>query len=67
MRVAEIFKIRLIINDTKARFCIILKELFEKGSILFDDVNIKERNYYFKLLTRRYNYNHRRRLKNEDR
>ena len=42
MRVVEIFKTRLIINDAKARFRIILKKLFEKSSTIFDDMNVKQ-------------------------
>ena len=41
MRVVKIFKIRLIINDAKARFYIISKKLFKKILTLFDDINIK--------------------------
>ena len=66
MRVAKIFKIQLIIKNAKARLCIILKKLFKKNSILFNDMKIKQRNYYFKLLTRRCNYNHRKRLEIEN-
>ena len=66
MRVTEIFKARLIINDFKTRLRIILKKLFEKSSVLFNDMNIKQRNHYFKLLTRKCNYNHRRRIKIEN-
>ena len=58
MRVTEIFKMQLIINDFKARFRIISKKLFEKSFALFDDMNIKQRNHYLKFLTRRCNYNH---------
>ena len=58
MRVIKIFKTRLIINDFKARFRVILKKLFEKSFVLFDDMNMKQRNYYFKFLTRKCNYNH---------
>ena len=66
MCVIKIFKTRLIINDFKARFRIISKKLFEKSSALFDDMNIKQRNHYFKLLTRKCNYNHRKRIKIEN-
>ena len=66
MRVTKIFKTRLIINDFKARFRIILKELFEKSFALFDNINIKQRNHYFKLLTRKCNYNHQKRIEIEN-
>ena len=66
MRATEIFKTRLIINDFKARLRVILKKLFEKSSVLFDDMNMKQRNHYLKLLTRRCNYNHRKKIKIED-
>ena len=64
--IAEIFKTSLTINDAKARFRIILKQLFEKSSILFNDIKMKQQNHYFKPLTRRYNHNHRRRLNIKD-
>ena len=41
MRAAEIFETRLIINNFKARFCVILKKLFKKNFALFDNINIK--------------------------
>ena len=66
MRAIKIFKTRLIINDFKARLRVILKKLFKKSSALFDDINIKQRNHYFKLLTRRCNYNHQRKIKIEN-
>ena len=66
MRAAEIFETRLIINDFKARLHVISKKLFKKNFILFNDINIKQRNYYFKLLTRRCNYNHRKRIEIEN-
>ena len=65
MRAAKIFETRLIINDFKARLYVISKKLFEKSSALFNDINIKQRNHYFKLLTRRCNYNHQRKIKIE--
>ena len=66
MRATKIFKTRLIINDFKTRFRVILKKLFEKNFALFNDMNIKQRNYYFKLLTRRCNYNYRKKIKIEN-
>ena len=42
MRAAEIFKTRLIINDFKTRFRVISKKLFEKNSVLFNDMNMKQ-------------------------
>ena len=51
MCAAKIFETRLIINDFKARLHVILKKLFEKSSALFNDINIKQQNYYFKFLT----------------
>ena len=63
MRVTEIFETRLIIIDFKTRFRVILKKLFEKSFVLFNDMNIKQQNHYFKLLMRRCNYNHRRKIK----
>ena len=65
MRATEIFETRLIINDFKARFRVISKKLFKKNSALFDDMNMKQQNHYFKLLTRKCNYNHRKRIKIE--
>ena len=41
MRAAKIFETRLIINDFKARFHVILRKLFKKNSVLFDDMNMK--------------------------
>ena len=41
MRAIKIFKTRLIINDFKMRFRVILKKLFKKNSVLFNDINIK--------------------------
>ena len=41
MCVTKIFKTRLIINDFKARLYVISKELFEKNSVLFNDINMK--------------------------
>ena len=38
MRAAEIFKTQLIINDFKTRLHVILKKLFEKNSVLFNDI-----------------------------
>ena len=65
MRVTRIFETRLIINDFKARLRVILKKLFKKSSALFNDMNMKQRNHYFKFLTRRCNYNHRKKIKIE--
>ena len=67
MRATKIFKTRLIIDDFKTRLRVILKKLFEKSFVLFDDINIKQRNHYFKLLTRKCNYNHRKKIKIENR
>ena len=66
MRAAEIFETRLIINNFKARLRVISKKLFEKNFALFNDINIKQQNYYFKLLTRKCNYNHRKKIKIEN-
>ena len=66
MRAAEIFKARLITNDFKARFRVISKKLFKKSLVLFDDMNMKQRNHYLKFLTRRCNYNHQKKIKIED-
>ena len=66
MRATKIFKTRLIINDFKARLRVILKKLFKKSLVLFDDMNIKQRNHYFKLLARKCNYNHRKRIEIEN-
>ena len=66
MRITEIFKTRLIINDFKARFRIISKKLFKENFVLFDDMNIKQQNHYLKLLTRRCNYNYRKKIKIEN-
>ena len=66
MRVTKIFKTRLIINNFKARFRVISKKLFKKSSVLFDDMNIKQRNHYFKFLSRKCNYNHWKRIKIKD-
>ena len=41
MRVAKIFKTRLIINDFKTHFRVISKKLFEKSFALFNDMNMK--------------------------
>ena len=65
MRATKIFETQLIINDFKARFYVISKKLFKKNSALFDDMNMKQRNHYFKFLTRRCNYNHQRKIKIE--
>ena len=66
MRAIKIFKTRLIINDFKTRLRVISKKLFEKSFALFNNMNIKQQNYYFKLLTRRCNYNYQRKIKIED-
>ena len=41
MRATEIFKTRLIINDFKTRLRVILKKLFEKNFVLFENMNMK--------------------------
>ena len=66
MCVTEIFKTRLIINDFKTRFRVISKKLFKKNFVLFNDMNMKQRNHYLKLLTRKCNYNHQRKIKIEN-
>ena len=66
MRATEVFKTRLIINDFKTRFCIISKKLFEKIFVLFNDINMKQRNHYFEFLTRKCNYNYRKKIKIEN-